>query len=433
MEGLLCRRGHDRGIAAGAPLARGALLGTLLMLVAVSLADGGKAVARGDAQRAGTGALRVFRFAGVSCWSVKGCEAVGRGPDVYPGVGFPAADGWNGDRWYAQVTPGLAAPILQPSPGPYANGAGDGALDAVSCFASNACTAVGYENLDVMGASLQVQLVERWDGRSWSVRRYPLPPRIRDAILESISCPSRLVCVVVGSGSRGAFAQRLGPRGPSTQSVPTPPGVSGFSSVSCPSPTACTAVGLRAADVNAADNQLVEQWNGAVWKRQPLSRPAGADVIWLSGVSCSTRSCVAVGISEAGASCVDPQLGSPCVTTPLIERQTNGTWSLRLLSGKWSNQPDSGARLSAVSCTSDRFCMAVGEQNVGPAVLEPLAERWNGRTWSALPTAHAAQAELRSVSCTSATACTAVGDYSRTRLALAERWNGKTWSIQPAP
>src|SRR5262249_51171852 len=69
----------------------------------------------------------------------------------------------------------------------------------------------------------------------------------------------------------------------------------------------------------------------------------------------------------------------------------------------------------------------------------PLAEPWNGTSWS-LGTAAApagASVPLDGVSCTAANACTAVGSSANTAhpqgQTLAERWNGSSWAIQTTP
>jgi hypothetical protein len=70
----------------------------------------------------------------------------------------------------------------------------------------------------------------------------------------------------------------------------------------------------------------------------------------------------------------------------------------------------------------------------------PLAEEWTGGTWTTLnvpdPGTSGDLVELNSVSCTSATFRSAVGFSSATATGvvspLAETWNGSTWSLQTA-
>jgi hypothetical protein len=89
----------------------------------------------------------------------------------------------------------------------------------------------------------------------------------------------------------------------------------------------------------------------------------------------------------------------------------------------------------SVSCPSTTMCMAVGTFSVH-GVSEPLAEMWNGTTWTieATPT-NLKYPQLDSVSCVSATDCTAVGTYFLTYgyVTLAEHWDGTSWTVQTTP
>jgi hypothetical protein len=100
-----------------------------------------------------------------------------------------------------------------------------------------------------------------------------------------------------------------------------------------------------------------------------------------------------------------------------------------------TSNPD---QLQAVSCTSATACTAVGEDPAGDNA--PLAERWDGTSWSVLPTPNATGTEdgFDGVSCVSATVCTAVGYADPTsppgpRVTLAESWNGTSWTPQATP
>jgi hypothetical protein len=96
------------------------------------------------------------------------------------------------------------------------------------------------------------------------------------------------------------------------------------------------------------------------------------------------------------------------------------------------------AVLSAVACTSDSACMSVGNY-AGSAGSLTLAERWNGTSWSIVPTPNRVNTKngiLNGVSCAGPSSCTAVG-YTFTarsvQRALVEAWNGTKWVIQPTP
>ncbi len=119
------------------------------------------------------------------------------------------------------------------------------------------------------------------------------------------------------------------------------------------------------------------------------------------------------------------------------------TWTTQTTPGP-SGPPD--AALTGVSCVSATFCMAVGSADYGldnfqePIGPETSAERWDGSSWTVIPTPVAgANPELEAVSCASATFCVAVGENAgngfkvRNARALLEAWNGAGWTIQPTP
>jgi surface antigen len=92
------------------------------------------------------------------------------------------------------------------------------------------------------------------------------------------------------------------------------------------------------------------------------------------------------------------------------------------------------ANLSGVSCPTATFCMAVGNPS---DEVQPLAELWNGSTWTIQSTPLPTQdvGTFAAVSCSSSTACTAVGSFEGVvpPQLLADRWNGKRWTIESMP
>jgi hypothetical protein len=121
------------------------------------------------------------------------------------------------------------------------------------------------------------------------------------------------------------------------------------------------------------------------------------------------------------------------VQVPPVEVWDGTTWSIEptpLVTGGGKGV------LLAVSCTSARFCMAVGLAGGTSGVV---AEMWDGVSWTTLAApvpSQSAQAGLNSVSCTSAAACTAVGstsDMLGAEMPLVERWDGAGWTLQATP
>jgi hypothetical protein len=96
--------------------------------------------------------------------------------------------------------------------------------------------------------------------------------------------------------------------------------------------------------------------------------------------------------------------------------------------------PPSSVFLSGVAAVSSGDVWAVGSSGSGP-----VAEHWNGSTWSQVTTpapAGAATSTLNAVGAVSADDAWAVGtDFSAAgpQLTLIEHWNGSTWSVVPSP
>ena len=71
---------------------------------------------------------------------------------------------------------------------------------------------------------------------------------------------------------------------------------------------------------------------------------------------------------------------------------------------------------------------------------KPLAERWDGTSWTVQKTPHQQPRGLNAVSCGSATACTAIGPYhyvaregNGQETLLAEEWDDVSWSVRMTP
>ena len=165
---------------------------------------------------------------------------------------------------------------------------------------------------------------------------------------------------------------------------------------------------------------------------------SGAQVVnaSLNDVACtSARNCMAVGWDLR-----QPTGGSVYFT--LAEAWNGSTWTV--IPTPTPRHPGGGAELNAISCVSSTDCMAVGETLVfltktGRTVEHPIAEEWNGSTWTTVPTplfAHSS-AILDGISCTSTSSCMAVGSEgfprNPTEFTLAESWNGTAWSFVPTP
>lgn len=167
------------------------------------------------------------------------------------------------------------------------------------------------------------------------------------------------------------------------------------------------------------------------WKVQPTPNGStvGAAVNELSAVSCSSQSRCTAVGSDSAS------LSSPSFA--LAERWNGTRWRIQAAA-----RPRGAERtaFSGVSCSSAVACTAVGyvaDSKKGRAVN--LAESWDGTSWrvETVPTPKiSVGGKLTAVSCSEAGACTAVGFYDKRGgrpFAFAVSWNGKTWSVDKVP
>ena len=280
------------------------------------------------------------------------------------------------------------------------------ALTGVACTATRACVAVGSY---YYGAGPSLALAARWNGRAWLTE--PTPSR-GESRLSGVSCASVASCVALGApaqawnGARWAVIPAAGP----------------MSSLSCPGPGSCWAVGPP-----GGRRPVAAHWDGHTWRAEPVPRlrPAPQTLV-LASVSCTSAAfCMAVGDASRGAG-AQP---SPSYRDITLAAVWNGSrWRMVV-----TPSPSRASELSGVSCTSPTACTAVGSAASGGRTL---AERWNGVRWAVQRTPNAGRigyTVLTAVSCASPTACTAVGDYNGGAFGIAEHWNGARWTIQRLP
>ena len=354
---------------------------------------------------------------GVWCSSATACTAVG---DSIAGakhatrqagpLAATLAEAWNGTAW-----------VIQDTPSPAGNGGLD-VLDSVSCRSAASCVAIGY-----LGGRAKA-LGETWNGTTWALEATPDPGR--HTSLAGVSCGPAAACTAVGTyrnglGTHLSLAQVWNGSTWTLQAAVSPVGAvpSDVVGVSCPSVTVCTAVGFFDNGPGTVAT-LAEHWNGTAWAIQPTPNPAGAARNSLASVSCtSAKACIAVGKSRGGRS-----------GATLAESWNGKTWTVQSA----PTPPGAFGGLAGVSCTSRTACIAVGSYTNAVNDAVPLAESWNGTSWTiqnAVSPPGSYSATLSGVSCGSSSACVAVGDYnSQAGIApLAEYWNGSTWTVQSTP
>jgi hypothetical protein len=301
------------------------------------------------------------------------------------------------------------------TPSPSVPGATETYLNGVSCTNSSSCVAVGY---DYNGSSYET-LAESWDGAAWSVVPSPSPSTGYN-YLYSVSCTSSSYCVAVGaysdppSGLQTLVEVWNGAEWSVVLSPNATNADNSLGSVSCVDPTHCVAVG--GFDGGALANQtLVESWNGSAWSIVSSPNP-GTEADILSGVSCTSRACTAVGYSIDLPGRINPR--SPPKT--LVESWDGTEWSVVHSAHP---HPLSGGQLQSVSCTSATWCEAVGSGPIGA-----LIENLSASRWKAIPSHGVA---LGGVSCVNSRDCVAVG--SARRRTVVDGWDGSVVVHVPSP
>lgn len=262
---------------------------------------------------------------------------------------------------------------------------------------------------------------------SWSIQER-VPSHVGN--LSAISCPSSTACTAVGEFYT-ATAMRWDGRRWAVQNVPKAPGDQDFSAfgLSCPSVNACMVVGYYEKSVLTGSTAYAERWNGARWLPQPIPRlPFDDPFPSLATVSCSSaRACTAVGAILTSITSIPVQA--------VAERWNGTTWTMQTMPAV------PGARnveFNGVSCASSSSCIAVGVLATENG-LHPVAADWDGTGWSVQTMSEipGTTDEPLSVSCISNTACMAVGDYGPgdgfPQHTLAEWWNGTSWTIESTP
>jgi hypothetical protein len=340
-------------------------------------------------------------LSGVSCVSAVRCMAVGdriNGSDVQVAL----AERWDGRRWRV---------LAPPSPGAHLT-----VLNSVSCPAAANCMAVGY--YDAAGGSQA--FAEHWTGGSWAALVIP-----HDGVLKAVSCPVVNRCMAVGSFLSAGRQQALSATWDGAAwSVQPSPDLGGsfteFTGLWCTSGSNCMAVGdhnIRRANARVP---LAARWDGAAWTVLATPIPGGAGR--LTSVSCPRPArCTAVGSFLSG-----PRHNSPGRT--LAESWNGSRWRVRAtpaISGQRRRL------LTSVSCPRPARCIAVGGYVSPSGKAFVLAEQWNGTGWRRLVSIRSPDPAfnyLYAVSCPAAARCVAVGEWG-VQLTSAYRWDGARWLL----
>ncbi len=298
----------------------------------------------------------------VTCTSTTTCFAVGQYTNS-SGARLAMIDTLLGSTWSSQAPP--EPPNLTTS-SPYAY------LGNVACGLRTTCVASGFYNLSGGGEG---GLIAMLSGGTWTMEEAPVPA---DAFTGS-----------------SPYSQLF--------------------DVACPSPDFCVSVGEYRDSLGYA--ALVDTSSGSTWTASQAPEPSDAGTgssqnALLYGVSCpSTTACDAIGDYRDGS---DRPWG-------LIDTYAAGTWTATQAPQPADAAPESGqdAGLESVSCPTPSFSATVGFYENTANQATGYVVSLSGGSWHAMVAPLPADATstasdvsfARTVACSSPVACTVGGWY----------------------
>lgn len=349
------------------------------------------------------------------------CEAAGSYVNS-SGVQVALVEQWNGKTWQLQepATPKQAK---------------TNSFSAISCVLKlTACQAVGSY---IDGSGAVTPLTEEWNGKTWTVLSPLTPTGGQNAVFTGVGCgiKATMMCEAVGSysnssGIQTALAELYSGANwqAQTPNIPSGAKTSAFTGISCDVKLAnCQTSGeytSKSGTPTLFGDRLVSE---KIWQSQSLEVPKGVEASSLNGISClSWQVCMAVG-----------QEVSNGLTKPLMESKIGeSTWSTTSPPAVLTITPNIAG--SAIACAPNGECLAASNyiSATGGSVAE--AHTWSGSTWTQHSPSVPKGAKITSAlgaGCRSSdlTACEVVGRYTNStgrELPLAEGWNGKTWTVQ---
>ena len=355
-------------------------------------------------------------LASVSCTSSTACLSVG-GRAGHKQRDTILALSWNGLRWTPQVT--MDRNHTQPND-----------LNSIACASSSECFAVG--SVGNFNFADHRRLIEMWNGSAWSILAFGNPTGTLNTFLNSVSCGGPSLCFAVGDQNDntdltpGVLLEKWNGSNWAVQPpLPEPAGAVaiGIQSVSCVSPSDCTAVGDAALHNFTQQTTLAEHWDGQGWSIEPMPALGTSNEPVLTSVSCSGSTCMAAGTIFTSTG-----------EAPLAEQFDGTKWSVTTLA---TPAGASGLAVRGLACTSTSNCYAVGAAGTSPESSVTLIERWNGTNWAVVSSPNAAgNNTLNGISCASTQSCMAVGRSNigtGNPSTLAMKLSAGHWTITPAP
>ncbi len=269
-------------------------------------------------------------------WAVGGEINFGNTASV---VYTPLIEHWNGVEWAVVPPPDAHSSVLQ--------------LTSVAAISANDVWAVGERTNNQFMAQ---PLIERWDGKVWSVVDNPAQPANTETSLSAITA-------IPGTNQLWALGESWSQKSNSGQA-------------------------------------LIERWNGSAW--QIIANPAlpsGAKDLRLNGV---------VALSATDAWAVGGYTASDKTQKAYVAHWDGTSW-------KVVSSPDVTGGLVGVAAANANDVRAVGSTTSSTGTTVPLIEQWNGLAWQVAtsPTpSGAGSSSLSDVTSDGAGGFWAVGSYA---------------------
>jgi hypothetical protein len=322
-------------------------------------------------------------FTDISCPAAHNCYAVGTNP--WPGSGAPFVAHLTHGGWSFAEPPWPTARKL-------------GQLDAIDCYSTSVCIAVGSSN-GAKGGHRQDLALKLAHGR-WHLTTFAAPAHTADT-MKDVSCAGKGRCVAVAErpNADAAIAYSLAAGHWTRTRIVRPTGDPAstrlaLSGVSCASKTDCVAVGSD----SHTGQPFTATLRAGAWEANPLVVPENGSDTWSYGVarvSCATSSsCVAVGDRE----------NKHGVLAPLVSTLQGSAWTFSTLKRLTAGN----GNLADVDCLTTENCFAIGNQGA-----QVLTEGLHHGSWRGAIHATTASTYWNEVSCREST-CEAVGDHSGT-------------------
>lgn len=253
------------------------------------------------------------------------------------------------------------------------------------------------------------------------------------AYMGGVSCPTTQVCFGVGRSGNTPYATRWTAAGWTTQKLPVTPYGFQVNAVSCAPVGVCAAVGLHPYTRNTARTVAAVRRDG-VWKILPTPNVIGTEgSSQFWDVSCTSNT-FCVAVGNAP---------STAGSKNFIARWDGTRWSLMSSPNPTTSGSQPVNSLDAVTCVSASSCLASGTTGTyGRTRVEVL--RWNGQGWYVIgsPTmpSGAFEATGRDIACSDAATCTMVGEYNTKidastfkAFPFIARLYGGSWKLQTVP